>query len=155
MIDDKPLAPVVRMNQHGLCHFDTHLAKLLTDARRVAVTDFGLATARDFTLDDEQRFLDQHRLHDPAYTATKFINFLVTELTGITDVPARDDYIADHATGRSLGGLPPAAESIAHRYAPVAQVINAAYRRLFTERRDLEFPTAELERASDRSALPR
>jgi hypothetical protein len=156
MVDDTLLAPVVWMNQQGLFHFDAHLANLLTDGRQVLVTDFGLATARDFALDDgERRFLDQHRLHDPAYTATKFVNFLVTELTGITDPRARDSYITEHASGRGPGGLPPAAEAVVHRYAPVAEIINSVYWTLFTERRDIEFPTAELERASDRCALLR
>jgi hypothetical protein len=156
MVDDTLLAPVVWMNQHGLFHFDPHLANLLTDGQQVVVTDFGLATARDFALDEgERRFLDQHRLHDPAYTATKFVNFLVTELTGITDPRARDTYLAEHASGRGPGGLPPAAEAIVRRYAPVAEIINSVYWTLFTERRDIDFPTAELERASDRCALPR
>lgn len=98
MVDDTLLDPVVWMNQQGLFHFDTHLANLLTDGQQVLVTDFGLATARDFALDDgERRFLDQHRLHDPAYAATKFVNFLVTELTGLTDPRVRDAYIAEHA----------------------------------------------------------
>jgi hypothetical protein len=100
----------------------------------------------------------RHRLHDPAYTATKFVNLLVTELTGITDPRARNAYIAEHASGRAPGGLPPAAEAIVRRYAPVAEIINSVYWQLFTERRDIEFPTdAELihpERASDRCALP-
>lgn len=156
MVVDTLLAPVVWMNQQGVFHFDLHLANLLTDGRQVLVADFGLATARDFALDDgERRFLDQHRLHDPAYTVTKFVNFLVTELAGITDPHTRNTYIAEHASGRGPGGLPSAAEAIVHRYAPVAEIINSVYWRLFTERRDIEFPTAELERASDRCALPR
>lgn len=155
MVDATLLAPVVWMNRHGLFHFDAHLANLLTDGRRVLVTDFGLATARDFDLTDpERRFLDRHRLHDPAYTATRFVNLLVTELTGIVDIRARDAYIVEHAAGRSPGGLPRAAEAIVHRYAPVAEIINAVYWKLFTERRDIEFPTSDLERASDRCALP-
>jgi hypothetical protein len=156
MADHTLLAPVVWMNQHGLFHFDSHLANLLTDGRQVLVTDFGLASARDFALDaGERRFLDRHRLHDPAYTVTKFVNFLVTELTGIADPRARDAYIVEYASGRSPGGLLPAAEAIVHRYAPVAQIINAVYWQLFTERRDIEFPTSELARASDRCGLPR
>jgi hypothetical protein len=156
MVDDTLLAPVVWMNQQGLFHFDLHLANLLTDGRQVLVADFGLATARDFALDDgERRFLEQHRLLDPAYAATKFVNFLVTELTGIADPQARDAYIAEHASGRAPGGLPRAAEAIVHRYAPVAEIINSVTWQLFTERRDIDFPTSELERASDRCALPR
>lgn len=121
MVDDTLLAPVLWMGQQGLFHFDAHLANLLADERQVLITDFGLATARDSALDaGERRFLDQHRRHDPAYTATKFVNFLVTELTGITDPRARDADIARHASGRGPGGLLPAAEAIVHRYAPVA-----------------------------------
>jgi hypothetical protein len=156
MVDEMLFAPVVWMNQHGLFHFDSHLANLLTDGRQVLVTDFGLASASDFALDDdERRFLHQHPRHDPAYTATKFVNFLVTELTGIADPRARDAYIVEHASGRGPGGLPPAAEAIVRRYAPVAEIINSVYWTLFTERRDIDFPSAELERASSRCALPR
>jgi hypothetical protein len=154
MVADTLLTPVVWMNQQGLFHFDGHLANLLTDGRQVVVTDFGLATARDFDLDDgELHFLAEHRLHDPAYTVTKFVNFLVTELTAITDVRARDAYIADHASGQVPAGLPPAAEAIVRRYAPVAEIINSVYWQLFTQRRDIEFPTAALQRASARCAL--
>jgi hypothetical protein len=80
---------------------------------------------------------------------------LVTELTGLTDPGARDAYIAEHASSRAPGGLPRAAEAIVRRYAPVARIINSVYWQLFTERRDIEFPTAELQRARDRCALPR
>ena len=154
-VDATLLPPVLWMNQQGLFHFDLHLANLLTDGQQVLVTDFGLATAHDFALgDDERRFLDQHRLHDPAFTITKFVNLLVTELTGITDTRTRDAYIAQRASGRRPGGLPPAAESVVHRYAPVAEVINAVYWHLFTESRDIEFPSAKLQRACDRVGLP-
>jgi hypothetical protein len=156
MVDDTLLAPVVEMNQQGLFHFDTHLANLLTDGQQVLVADFGLANARDFALDaGERRFLETHRLHDPAYTVTKFVNLLVSELTGIADPRARNSYVAEHASGRRPGGLTTVAAAIVHRYAPVAEIINAVYWRLFTERRDIEFPTAALERAAERCALPR
>jgi hypothetical protein len=55
-------------------------------------------------------------------------------------------YIAEHASGREPGGRPPAAEAIVRRYAPVAEIINAVYWTLFTERRDIDFPSAELAR---------
>ena len=43
-----------------------------------------------------------------------------------------------------------------HRYVtPVAEIINSVYWQLFTKRRDIRFPTADLKRASDRCALPR
>ena len=156
MIDATLLAPVVAMNQRGLFHFDLHLANLLTDGHQVMVADFGLATAHDFALDDgERRFLDRHHLHDPAYAVTKFVNLLVTELISRPDPSVRDAYLAEHAAGRVPDGPHTAAQAIVRRYAPVAVVINAVVRQLFTERRDIDFPTAELERASERCALRR
>jgi hypothetical protein len=71
-------------------------------------------------------------------------------------IPTRARGCIDEAGGRrGPGGLPPPAEAIVHRYAPVAAIINSVYWQLFAERCDIEFPTAELERASDRCALPR
>lgn len=149
------LEPVIEMNRHGLFHFDSHLRNLLTDGTRVLVADFGLATAFDFDLDEQERgFLERHHLHDPAYTITKFVNRLVTDLVGLEDPAARNAYIADHATTHRPVGLPGAADVVLRRYAPVAQVINAFYWRLFTEARDLPFPTAPLQRAAAVAALP-
>lgn len=155
LVDDTLFTPIVTMNRRGLFHFDLHLANLLTDGSQVLVSDFGLATARDFALDDdERRFLDRHRLFDPAYAVTKFVNLLVTELASLTDPPARDAYIAEHATGRPPAGLPGPAASVVRRFAPVAEVINAVTWTLFTSHRDVEFPAAELDRAAARCALP-
>lgn len=149
------LEPVIAMNRRGLFHFDTHLANLLTDGTRVLVTDFGLATALDFDLDEQERdFLARHQLHDPAYTITKFVNRLVTDLVGLESPAARNAYIAEHATTHRPGGLPATADAVLRRHAPVAQVINAYYWRLFTEARDLPFPTEPLQRAATAAALP-
>jgi hypothetical protein len=149
------LEPVIEMNRRGLFHFDPHLGNLLTDGTRVLVADFGLATALDFDLDEQERdFLARHQLHDPAYTITKFVNRLVTDLVGLENPAARNAYIADHATTHHQGGLPSAADAVLRRYAPVAQVINAYYWRLFTEARDLPFPTEPLQRAATAAALP-
>jgi hypothetical protein len=149
------LEPVIEMNRRGLFHFDSHLRNLLTDGTRVLVADFGLATAFDFDLDEQERdFLARHQLHDPAYTITQFVNRLVTDLVGLESPAARNAYIADHATTHRPVGLPVAAEAVLRRYAPVAQVLNAFYWRLFTEARDLPFPTAPLQRAATAAALP-
>jgi hypothetical protein len=161
MVDATLLDPVLALNARGFFHFDAHLGNLLTDGERVYLADFGLTTSTSFDLDIEERhFLDAHGLHDVAYAATRFVNRIVTDLAGIVDPAApdpaiRNAYLADCANGERPIGLPPAAGEVVRRYAPVAEVINAFYWRLFTEARNLPFPADRLERAAARADLPR
>lgn len=156
MVDTTLFDPLITLNRRGVLHFDSHLRNLLTDGEQVLVTDFGLATALDFDLDgQERRFFELHEAHDIAYTATQFVNRLVTEVARIRDPAARNAYIVEHASHHSPLGLPPAVEAIVRRYAPVAEIINAFYWRLFTEARDISFPTELLRKAAKRASLPR
>jgi hypothetical protein len=58
-------AAVGELHANGVFHFDAHLGNVVTDGTRFALTDFGLATSRDFELTaDERRFIDRHRHYD-------------------------------------------------------------------------------------------
>ncbi len=163
MVDATLLQPIRSMNRQGMLHFDTHLQNLLTDGREVFVTDFGLATAADFALTPEERtFVDAHALHDVAYTVTRFVDHLVTSLAGVVDPSARDAareaaarnaYIADVAAGMQPSRLPSAAGAVVRRYAPVAEVVNAFYWRLFTESPQVPYPADAIERAASSAGL--
>ena len=46
---------VAALNAHGIVHFDAHFGNALTDERDFFLSDFGLALAEDFDLDDGER----------------------------------------------------------------------------------------------------
>lgn len=134
----RTLLPAVRsMNDRGLFHFDSHLRNILTDGDAIYVSDFGLATSPDFDLTTtERRFVDDHLLHDPAYTISRVVNQVVTTLSGVVDPAApdyavRNAYIRRCAEGAEAGGVPAAAAAFITRFAPLVVVMNDFYWQLF------------------------
>jgi hypothetical protein len=62
---DELRATIDFLRTHGVIHFDAHYANIVTDAGRPYLTDFGLASDRDFELDDREReFFDDHTHYD-------------------------------------------------------------------------------------------
>lgn len=131
------LAAIRPMNERGLFHFDSHLRNILTDGDAVYVSDFGLATSPDFDLTAvERRFVEDHLLHDPAYTISRVVNQVVTALSGVVDPAApdpaaRNAYIRRCAEGAQAVGVPPAAAALITRFAPLVVVMNGFYWQLF------------------------
>jgi len=125
------------MNDRGLVHFDGHLRNILTDGDAIYVSDFGLASSLDFDLSDAERhFLNEHRLHDPAYAIARLVNQVVTALSGAVDpdqpdYAARNAYIRRCARGADPGIELPAAAALVARYAPLARAMNDFSWRLF------------------------
>lgn len=135
------------MNDRGLFHFDSHLSNILTDGEAVYISDFGLATSTDFDLTDTERsFVDDHLLHDPAYTISRVVNQVVTAMSGAVD-PAdpdyavRNAYIRRCAEGAQAGGVPPVAAAFITRFAPLVVVMNDFYWQLFDGPPFPPFPT--------------
>lgn len=126
-----------RMNDRGLFHFDSHLSNILTDGDAVYISDFGLATSTDFDLTAaERRFVDDHQLHDPAYTISRVVNQVVTALSGVVDPQdpdygLRNAYIRHCADSGEAVGVPPAIAAFLIRFAPLAVVMNDFYWQLF------------------------
>ena len=53
------------LQNHGINHLDVHFFNMLTDEKRVYLTDFGLAQDKQFELTPEERqFYDQHTEYD-------------------------------------------------------------------------------------------
>lgn len=126
-----------KMNDRGLFHYDTHLGNILTDGDAVYISDFGLATSTEFDLTaTERRFVDDHQLHDPAYTISRVVNQVVTALSGVIDprdpdYGARNAYIRHCAEGGDAGDMPPAIAAFITRFAPLVVVMNDFYWQLF------------------------
>jgi hypothetical protein len=104
------------MNENGLTHFDTHFENILTDGRRLYLTDFGLATSPRFELSDTERdFLRKNDTHDGCHTVTQLVIWLVTALTGITDPSDRGKYVRRCAEGAEPPNLPEPVAAIIKR----------------------------------------
>jgi hypothetical protein len=135
-----------RMNDCGLFHFDSHLSNILTDGDAVYISDFGLVTSTGFDLTPvERRFVDDHQLHDPAYTISRVVNQVVTALSGIVDPQdpdygVRNAYIRHCAESGEAVGVPPAIAAFITRFAPLVVVMNDFYWQLFDGHPFLPFP---------------
>lgn len=133
MVEREALRIVQVMRAHDFLHLDPHFANILTDGERLYVSDFGLATSRQFALSEpERRFFDLHAAsYDAAVVGTELANWLVAKLA-----PAP---------------LPAFAEAILARHAQTALVLNEFYRRLRFESKSTPYPAEELERLTDRA----
>lgn len=134
------------LHRRGLLHMDGHFGNMRVDGGRICLTDFGLATSLHFDLSTAERdFARRHAMHDTDYAAMRLVNWLVTEVCGVSvptgAVPvARDEYVARCATGDIPAGVPPAVTAVLARHAPAAARMNALYRRLFGGDLRAEYP---------------
>lgn len=127
MVERRLRADVAFMNLAGLLHFDAHFGNVRTDGERLYFADLGLATSPRWDLSPaEADFVARHAHHDLCHTLTQLVNRLE----------------------RNGAGGP-----IVRRYAPVADVMNAFYRRLFGQSRAAPYPERDLARAMARAGL--
>jgi hypothetical protein len=141
------------MNANGLLHFDAHLGNILTDGQRLYFADLGLATSPRFGLSAaESDFARRHRDHDVCYALTQLVNWLVSNVCGVT-VPAaggpaeRNEFIRRCAAGAEAVQAPPAVAEVISRCAPAAVVMNDFYWDLFGKSRATPYPAADISRA--------
>ncbi|QNP75596.1 protein kinase family protein [Streptomyces roseirectus] len=113
----------------GLVHFDTHFRNVLTDGRRLYLTDHGLALSTGFDLTPRERaFHAAHRTYDDAYTRAYLARWLVTEFHGGgADRLAR---LRAYADGARPEGMPDAVAGLVRRHAAVAAVMEEFESRL-------------------------
>jgi hypothetical protein len=149
-VDEQLRRAVLGMNRLGLFHFDAHLGNILTDGRQLRLVDFGLAVSSMFELSEAERsFLTDNSTHDICHTVTRLVDWLVTTLMHPNDWEARDELVREIAHDPNVvGDLPDAAAAIIARYAPVAIVINAFYRRLHLEDRWSPYPADAARKAA-------
>ena len=112
----------------------------------------GANSARFDLSAQEAGFLAHHRTHDLGYVLMRLVNWLVSDVCGIT-VPRdggparRNEYIRACADGAEPLGAAPGVAAVIRRYAPVAAVMNDFYWDLFGISRATPYPAAKMERA--------
>ena len=124
---------VAVLRDHELLHMDGHFDNLRTDGERLYLTDFGLVTSPRFELSTPERaFVRRHATHDAEYAAMRLVNWLATEVCGVSTVPAaRNEFVAWCATGGVPTNVPPGIAAILARHAPAAARMNSLYWQLF------------------------
>ncbi|WP_405743061.1 protein kinase family protein [Streptomyces sp. NBC_01525] len=134
------------MSAHGLVHFDTHFANLLTDGHRVYFTDFGLALSRDFDLSaEESAFLTDHLVYDRSYAPGHLLRHHLPEaVRGGIDQGA---FLRAWIAGRRPEGVPAEIGALIDRHAPHAVVLDEFHRRLLGVSKRTPFPGREVRRA--------
>ncbi|MFD4596648.1 protein kinase family protein [Streptomyces sp. NPDC058464] len=128
------------LSDSHLLHLDAHFGNILTDGRRLYLTDFGLALSSRFRLGpDERDFFDRHRHYDRAYTVYYLVIWLVTALYGYR-AEERAEFVRACAGGTRPEGIPRAAADLLVRHAPLAVGMEVFCRRLERESRLTPFP---------------
>jgi hypothetical protein len=153
MVQRRLQADIAFMNAGGLLHLDAHFRNILTDGRRLYLTDLGLATSPRFDLStDERDFLARHASHDASYAVRELLNWMVANVVGIAAPVSggpveRYDYIRRCAAGARPAGAPEPVAELISRYAPVVAILNDFYWNLFGESRATPYPAQEITQA--------
>jgi len=138
---DQLLGAAKQMRAHGLVHFDN----VLTTGQQLVVSDFGLAVAADFQLDDaERQFLTAHTDHDVAYCAAELTNAVLRKVMGFPDARARNDRLQICSQTGTADGVPDPFAEIIRRLAPTKTLINDFYWQLHDGQVQTEFPSTAL-----------
>ncbi|WP_246363501.1 protein kinase family protein [Nonomuraea rhodomycinica] len=154
LADQGVRAAVSFLNTGGLLHFDAHFDNILTDGRRVYLTDFGQATSTRFELSPaEQLFYHRHLTFDRTYTLTYLVNWLAGAFHG-ADWPGRRVLVRGWAAGERPAGVPGEVAALLSRHSPLATVLNDFYHALQRESRTTPYPLEEIRQVAARHALP-
>ena len=132
------------MRRNGMVHFDAHFHNVLTDGRRVYVSDFGLVLSSRFELSDAERaFLAEHQDYDRAYANAHLISHLVPR------VFVGDDgrgFLQRWTEGDRPEDVPPAAARLLDSHTRETLLMEDFFRRLTRETKQAPYPAAEIAR---------
>ena len=142
-VDEHLKATNKYMNAHGLMHFDAHFKNILTDGKRLYLSDFGLALSSKFDLTPaEIEFLKQHQSYDQACAAVNLLHCIITSLF---DKEHWEIRLREYLAGE-LGNVTPAVNTIINRYAPIALLMDEFFQKLQKESKSTPYPAAQLEK---------
>ncbi|MDX2049588.1 MAG: hypothetical protein SFT93_00190 [Rickettsiaceae bacterium] len=130
------------MNACGLMHFDAHFENILTDGKRIYLSDFGLALSSKFDLTPaEKEFLKQHQSYDQACAAVNLLHCIITSVFGKEHFEIRlREYLAGELNNVS------AINTIINRYAPIALLMDEFFQKLQFERKSTPYPATQVEK---------
>ncbi|MFC7036397.1 protein kinase family protein [Nonomuraea rubra] len=141
------------MNAGGLLHFDAHFENVLTDGRRLYLTDFGQAVSARFDLSEEERaFYRRHLTFDRTYTLAYLVNWLAGTFHG-ADWQGRRELVQGWAAGERPAGVPGGVAALLSRRSPLVTVLNDFYHDLQSDSRMTPYPLEEIRQVAGRHDL--
>lgn len=142
-VDEHLKATNKYMHAQGLMHFDAHFKNILTDGKRLYLSDFGLALSAKFDLTPAAiEFLKQHQSYDQACASVNLSHCIITSLFGKEHWEIR---LREYLAGE-LSNVPPAMNTIINRYAPIALLMDEFFQKLQKESKSTPYPATQLEK---------
>ena len=124
------------LRRHDMLHFDINLKNILTDGRRLFLTNFYLATSKDFDLTaSEINFYNRHENYDTLCARSSMIEWILTKMLPLKEI-ALDSYVdllQHYIDGKSLD-LPMNLNEIVSNHAKSALTIHHFSQRFKTSR---------------------
>lgn len=155
LVDQQLLGAVARLRSAGMSHFDAHFTNVLTDGHQIYLSDFGLATARQFQLSSpEMNFVQLTVDHDLAYCAAALVNTIAATRIWFADPRERNDYVRRCAGSGQATALAGVLADTVVRYAPVATVVNDFYWQLHNGNVAAPYPADAISTRSEVPAFP-
>lgn len=134
------------MKNQGFIHFDAHFRNILTDGNLLYLSDFGLALATKFELNEmEREFLIRHQNYDFSCTA---VNFLHTIITAIFGKDKWEVSLQEFLAG-NRGELSPSISNIIKRYGKIALTMDAFFQKLQKQSKHAPYPSVYLQALLD------
>jgi serine/threonine protein kinase len=153
---DRLLTTIRFLHGHGVFHFDAHFDNVVTDGSLPYLTDFGLASDREFALSESERaFLDRHQHYDFGQVIHSVGNALLGFLWRLPS-SERDSFLrrfgadvpSDHGAliemlvsnvttiaSEGILGVSPAYAALVTRYRPVILFMTSFFSALQASRR--------------------
>ena len=138
---------VAFINAKGMLHFDAHFHNILTDGKRLYLSDFGLATSSKFALSKEElQFIQTHQNYDRCYVVTTLTSWVISRLFGKDRFDEVLEAYANEKTPLLLPeALTPYLSSIVKRYARITLKMNTFFKNLREGDKQAPYPADELE----------
>ncbi len=124
------------LRTHGMLHFDANFKNILTDGQRLFLSNFYLASSKDFDLTaSEINFYNRHEGYDEALVKANLVEWILTKAHSLPKAPS-DAYteLLDQALKGGSLGLPHDLEVIVKNYAEHANTIHQFFLRFKNSR---------------------
>ncbi|CZJ02598.1 hypothetical protein DM455_13085 [Legionella pneumophila] len=116
------------MQNNNFLHMDAHFRNILADEDNIYLSDFGLASSKNFDLSQtELNFMNSHKLYD---SCSYSVNFLHGVLTSYAGADNWDKTLNEYFSNKLPITLPDKIQSVLSKHALVAEQMHRFYKEI-------------------------